>query len=174
MDEGPPGHPVRRPATVHSLDARRTRRNRWILAAAAAAVVPGVALGGWALGQQSAQQDQQVIAQEQQRQERLLAAPDVEVQRVQMDGGAATIFASRDRDAALLVASDFPDPGEGKQYQLWLLEDGTPVPDVTFDGGQSDVWASGDLAGVQAMAVTVEPAGGSEHPTTDPLMVADL
>ena len=165
-------------ATVHSLDARR-RRGRWILAAAAAVLVPGVALGGWALGQQSGQQEQRVLAQEhereQQRQERLLAAPDVAVRHVEMDGGgAATVIASRDRDAALLVASDVGDPGEGRQYQLWLMEDGTPVPDATFDAGAAGVWVDGDIEGAQAVAVTVEPEGGSESPTSDPLMVAEI
>jgi anti-sigma factor RsiW len=165
-------------ATVHSLDARR-RRGRWILAAAAAVLLPGVALGGWALGQQSGQQEQRVVAQEheqeRQRQERLLAAPDVAVRHVEMDGGgAATVIASRDRDAALLVASDVADPGEGRQYQLWLMEDGTPVPDATFDAGADGVWVDGDIEGAQALAVTVEPEGGSESPTSDPLMVAEI
>jgi anti-sigma factor RsiW len=105
-------------AAVHSLDARR-RRGRWILAAAAAVLLPGVALGGWALGQQSGQEEQRVVAQEQrqeqQRQERLLAAPDVAVRHAEMEGGgAATVIASRDSDAALLVASDVADPGEGR------------------------------------------------------------
>ncbi|WP_129657029.1 anti-sigma factor domain-containing protein [Rothia halotolerans] len=165
-------------AAVHSLDARR-RRGRWVLAAAAAVVVPGVALGGWALGQHSGQQEQRVVAQEheqeRQRQERLLAAADVAVRHVEMDGGGtATVIASRDRDAVLLVASGVADPGEGRQYQLWLMEDGTPVPDATFDAGAAGVWVDGDLEGAQALAVTVEPEGGSESPTSDPLMVAEI
>jgi anti-sigma-K factor RskA len=54
------------------------------------------------------------------------------------------------------------------------MEDGAPVPDATFDGGEAAVWLDGDLAGAQAVAVTVEPEGGSESPTSDPLMVAEI
>lgn len=154
-------------AQVVSLDERRSRRGRRLLAgAAAAAVVAGVALGGWNLGARWEQREQeQLAAQQEDRETRLLSAPDVTTHRIDVDGRAATLVVSRDQDAALFVAADLPDPGEGREYQLWLLEGETPLPDVHFAGGETRIWLSGDLAQAGGVAMTVEPAGGSTTPT---------
>ncbi|NYK32483.1 hypothetical protein GPV57_24745, partial [Salmonella enterica subsp. enterica serovar Typhimurium] len=75
---------------------------------------------------------QQVTAErqhEQQRQDDLLAAPDVAVKHISQEGASATVVASRERTDAMFVGSNFTDPGQGKQYQLWLMKDGSPVPD---------------------------------------------
>lgn len=73
------------------------------------------------------------------------------------------------RLAILSVASLDPAP-EGQTYQLWYIVDGTPVPSTTFEptAGGSVVLASIPLPaddGVQALAITLEPAGGSQAPT---------
>ncbi|WP_129660450.1 anti-sigma factor [Rothia uropygialis] len=169
-------------ARVYPLETARTGRSRWLLAAAAVILVPGLALGGWSLGHQAGEDSQQVTAdqqqqqqqQQQQRQDDLLTAPDVAVKHVSKDGASATVVASRQRTAAMFVGSNFTDPGEGKQYQLWLMKDGAPVPDKTFDGGESSVWLSGDVRDAEAVAVTVEPEGGSEAPTSDVMMAAEI
>ncbi|MFF0905678.1 UNVERIFIED_CONTAM: anti-sigma factor [Kocuria sp. CPCC 205316] len=158
------GHPG---AEVVSLDAHRRRRHRRLLAAAAAAVlVPGIALGGWSLGMQSEQrQQQQLLAQEQDRENRLLAAPDVTTHRIEVEGRTATLLVSQEQDTALFISTDLPDPGQGREYQLWLIREDTPVPDVHFTGGQVRTWLDGDVADAAAVAMTVEPAGGSTTPT---------
>jgi anti-sigma-K factor RskA len=73
------------------------------------------------------------------------------------------------RLAILSVASLDPAP-EGQTYQLWYVVDGTPVPSSTFEpsAGGSVLLASIPLpseAGVQALAITLEPTGGSQVPT---------
>ena len=163
-------------AVVVSLDERRRRRGRRLLAAAAAAVLlPGIALAGWTLGVQSEQrQQEQVAAAEQDRENRLLAAPDVTTHRVDVDGQPATLVVSREEDEALFVADTLPDPGEGQEYQLWLLEGETPVPDTHFSGGDVSIWLSGDVAKAGAVALTVEPAGGSATPTFPLVAVAEI
>ena len=167
-----------RGATVVPLDERR-RRPRPLLAAAAAAVLVGAAaLGGWALGVQNEQRQQERLAaqeeQEQARQNRLLGAPDVVTRTVKLDGRTATVVASRQAGEALVVSSGLPDPGAGREYQLWLMEDGVPVPDVHFPGGEVRTWLQGDVGDAAAVAVTVEPAGGSQTPTLPVVASAEL
>ncbi|WP_165979606.1 anti-sigma factor domain-containing protein [Kocuria rosea] len=158
-DTGRPG------GEVVSLDARRRRHRRLLAAAAAAVLVPGIALGGWGLGVQSERQQGQLAAQEEDRANRLLAAPDVTTHRIEVEGRTATVVVSQQEDAALFVSTDLPDPGPGREYQLWLLLEDTPVPDVHFTGGQIRTWLDGDVADAGAIAMTIEPAGGSTTPT---------
>lgn len=154
-------------AEIVSLDARRRHRHRRLLAAAAAAVLlPGVALGGWSLGSQSEQRQQELLAtQEQDRENRLLGAADVTTHRIEVEDGTATLLVSQEQDTALFVSTDLPDPGPGREYQLWLLQEDVPVPDVHFTGGQVRTWLNGEVADAAAVAMTVEPAGGSAAPT---------
>lgn len=162
-------------ATVVSLAERRRRPARWLAAAAAAVLVPGAALGGWALGTQTEQREQQqLVAQEQQRESRLLGAPDVTTHQLEVDGRPATLVVSEQEDTAMFVAADLPGPGEGREYQLWLMQDDVPVPDVHFGGGQVRVWLDGDVDRAAAVAMTVEPAGGSEEPTTPVLAATQI
>ncbi|KUG61406.1 hypothetical protein AVL61_00280 [Kocuria rosea subsp. polaris] len=171
-DPADPGAGDTSPGTVVPLAPRR--RRRWLAAAAAAVLLPGAALGGWALGTQSEQREQQLVAQEQDRQARLLSAPDVTTRQLEVDGRPATLVVSAQEDAALFVASGLTGPGEGREYQLWLVQGGTPVPDVHFGGGDVQVWLDGDVGGAAAVAMTVEPAGGSETPTPPVLATAEI
>lgn len=62
-------------------------------------------------------------------------------------------------------------------YQVWLIADGAPVPNVTFTpdtSGEAHLVVHGELGEARVLAVTVEPTGGSPAPTTDPLLVSDL
>ncbi|MEX5257418.1 anti-sigma factor domain-containing protein [Kocuria arenosa] len=160
-------------APVSLADRRRPRR-RWLAAAAAAVLLPGAVLGGWAVGTQTEQREQQLMAQEQDRQNRLLSAPDVTTRQLEVDGHPATLVVSAQEDAALFVASDLAGPGEGREYQLWLVQGETPVPDVHFGGGQVQVWLDGDIDRAGAVAMTVEPAGGSETPTLPVLATTEI
>lgn len=168
---GPAGKPANAPVPLRSR-----RRNRLLLAAAAAAVlIPGAGLAGWALGVQSEQRQQEQAADsQQQRQDRLLAAADLSVQRLDVNGQPATLLVSEDQDTALFLAGDLPDPGADREYQLWLLEDGTPVPDVHFAGGEVRVWLTGEVSRAGTVALTVEPSGGSTTPTFPLVAAADI
>jgi len=161
--------------TVVSLTDRRQRRRRLLSVAAAAVLVPVIALTGWNLGVQSEQRAQeQSAAQEQSRENRLLSAADVSVRPIDVSGQPAALVLSEEQDAALFIAGSLPAPGEGREYQLWLLEDGTPIPDVHFSGGEVRVWLEGDLDRAGAVALTVEPAGGSTTPTFPVVAATEL
>jgi anti-sigma-K factor RskA len=62
-------------------------------------------------------------------------------------------------------------------YQVWAITDGAPVGLGIFDAeedGTATTEMETDLSGVDTVAITVEPAGGSDLPTTDPLLAAEL
>ncbi|MFT2719554.1 anti-sigma factor domain-containing protein [Deinococcus sp. A31D244] len=56
-------------------------------------------------------------------------------------------------------------------YQLWRIENETPVPAGVFDGQGIVIPA---LKDGQTIAVSVEPPGGSRQPTTQPILVQSL
>ncbi|MDN5767804.1 MAG: anti-sigma factor [Humibacillus sp.] len=87
------------------------------------------------------------------------------------NGGSATIVRSASLGKAVLVGTDLPSPGPGKTYQLWLQSkdsDFTSAGLVPGDGDQVVV-LGGDAATAAGAGITIEPAGGSKQPTTEPL-----
>lgn len=88
-------------------------------------------------------------------------------------GGAEAVLAATD-EGSVLIAVDLGDAPAGREYQLWLMDEGEPVPAETFDAGSSVVIVRSrrSLTGYEAAAVTVEPEGGSEAPTTDPVLTS--
>ncbi len=64
----------------------------------------------------------------------------------------------------------------GRAYELWMLHGSTPVAGPTFvpDGNTVVLAVDASLAGTDAMAITVEPTGGSPQPTTAPVLVASI
>ena len=71
------------------------------------------------------------------------------------------------------------EPPAGKVYQAWTLPKGskTMAPSITFTPNERDVTVvrlPESALGVAAVAVSVEPAGGSKQPTSKPIAVATL
>ena len=86
-------------------------------------------------------------------------------------GGAEAVLASTST-GSVLVAVDLGEAPAGRDYQLWLMKDGTPSSAGTFDVSDSVVIIEYDdpISGYDGAAVTVEPDGGSDAPTTDPVL----
>lgn len=167
------------PRSVTPLAAERgrhrgERRARWPVLVAAAALAAVVGIGGWVVGTQQQEQQRQQLAQEQDRRADLLGAGDLTVEQIEVEGRSATLLVSASQDEGLLVSSDLPDPGQDREYQLWLMRDQTLTPDAHFSGGEVGVWLDGAVDDADAVAMSVEPAGGSPAPTTDPLAVVQL
>ena len=82
----------------------------------------------------------------------------------------------RGRDNAVLVADELPPAPEGKVYQTWVIRDGVPNPAGLFEprNGGAACSVQGSMEGAQAVAVTLEPEGGSPMPTSDPILAAPL
>jgi anti-sigma-K factor RskA len=75
-----------------------------------------------------------------------------------------------------LVLIDVPKAADGRTYEAWLIgSDQKPLPAGTFAGGKAVVVPlEGDAGGKQTVAITVEPEGGSQAPTTKPIASAAL
>jgi anti-sigma-K factor RskA len=78
---------------------------------------------------------------------------------------------------AVLLADNLTPTSEGEVYETWLMRGGVPGPAGLIQPyNEGDVAApiEGTLDGAEAVAVTVEPAGGSPEPTGDILPTATL
>lgn len=149
---------------------RAPARLAWIALSAAAVAL--LALGGWSLWQQ----------QEIDEQESLIAlfsepanAHPLTDSEVQSDA-SAVLYVDPGRDQALLTAQDLPSLADGQRYQVWLFtEAGQRIGAGTFapePGGNAVVTvdAPESFETYWAVAISAEPVGGSEAPTS-PLLL---
>jgi len=168
-----------RPSAARSGGAtgRRAPR-RWLqglAAAAAAVVVAGAAVTGYAALQwrdeaRAAQQVAQAMTE-------VAGAPDAQVVDAQggADGwGGSRVMVSRSLGEAVLVPTGVEDAPSGRTWQLWFVAGDAARPAGTFSDTGSAAVLSGAVDGAEAVAVTLEPAGGSESPTTTPVAVYPL
>ncbi len=78
---------------------------------------------------------------------------------------------------AVLVAENLPSAPEDQVYEAWLMRGEDPEPAGLFEPREEGTTAmplEGSLEGVDAVAVTIEPSGGSSSPTSDPLITANI
>ena len=81
-------------------------------------------------------------------------------------------------DEAVFVADDLDAAPSGQTYQLWFVgADGSAVSAGTFlpgaDGGAA-VALPGAPGAAAAVGMTLEPAGGSPQPTSQPVLAIPL
>jgi anti-sigma-K factor RskA len=105
----------------------------------------------------------------------LQSGPEKITAQVQ-SGGRATLEVQDDQGR--LVASNLPDPPNGRVYQVWLDRGGkTPEPTNVLFTTSNDGSATADvpsLDGVKRVMVTDEPNGGSRTPTGKLLLTASV
>ncbi len=157
--------PARRPAEGASRSAVR-----WLSVAAACLLAVSIGLGAWALDLRGEVEQNRTVAE---AISSALADPDRAMMATEFAGGTAMLVVAQDR--VVVVGNGVESPPAGHEYQLWMLdENDVPRPSVTLaatgDGGYF-AETSGYRAG-ERMAVTIEPEGGSQAPTTDPVFVA--
>lgn len=93
-------------------------------------------------------------------------------------GGGRVVWDVANRKAVVFVF-DLAPPADGSVYQLWFIEqDKPPVPSDTFTvdasgKGQLVAAVPAGLENIQVAAITVEPAGGSKAPSSDPILVGN-
>ncbi|MEU1472721.1 anti-sigma factor [Streptomyces sp. NPDC005761] len=162
--------------------ADRTRR--WPAFALAASLAAAAGFGGVAVWQhQEAQDARQEARATQERSEqlaRVLAAPDAQSRSATLkDGATGTVVVSESRDRAVFLASGLPEAPSGKVYQLWFDDGGTmrSAGLMRASGEAPATYATlldGPLDDATGMGLTVEPAGGSAQPTSEPLALMNL
>lgn len=88
------------------------------------------------------------------------------------------VVASPGSGAGAVLASGMSEAPNGHAYQLWLITEDEQALPAGFlrvgEDGQGEQIMRGEMDGVVAVGITVEPEGGSEQPTTDPIAVLPL
>jgi anti-sigma-K factor RskA len=80
----------------------------------------------------------------------------------------ARVYYNQKSKAVYVDVRNLPELPEGKQYQLWALDNGKPVDAgvlASATAAGDSIQQMKDIASAQAFAMTIEPAGGSESPT---------
>lgn len=166
------------PAADGRAHAPARQLPRLALAACAAAVLACLGIATWQYREAEDARTATLRAQERQEEvARVLTASDVQLEsRKLRGGGTATVAVSRGEDAATLAVSDLPRLPAGKVYEAWFIEDGTPVPAglLSRDPGHRLTLLDGPVDDATAVALSVEPTGGSAQPTTDPIGAVEL
>ncbi|MFI6598288.1 anti-sigma factor domain-containing protein [Nonomuraea sp. NPDC050536] len=149
---------------------RPRRRTRVLAGLAAVSAAAAVLLGVLAV---QARHELSDLARRDDTMLALLAAPDAEtITQPVTGGGTASVLLSRTRGGMVFTAANLPRPPASRVYELWLMGPAGARP--------AGLVAAGDVlilrpAGDDArIGLTVEPAGGSKRPTTQPVMLADL
>jgi anti-sigma-K factor RskA len=144
------------------------RRLRWLAAAAAAVVVAG----GAAVGVQTLVDDGDEDGLAPQAAQ-VFEAPDVQRATVETaNGGELTVGVSPSRNEMAVDTRALPDPGEGRVYQIWAVHGEEMVSAAVLTDPEAGT-AMGMPAEDTEVAITVEPEGGSEQPTSDPIVQVD-
>ncbi|MGB3683197.1 MAG: anti-sigma factor [Rubrobacteraceae bacterium] len=109
----------------------------------------------------------------------LQAGDDLQTYELQGTGAAQDTRAEvveMEENKFVLLAEDMPSPPEGETMQVWVIQNGEPKSGGTFE--PKDGLAAAPITlpdqGADAVAITVEPAGGSDQPTSDPVLQTEL
>jgi anti-sigma-K factor RskA len=92
------------------------------------------------------------------------------------DAGQARVVWSASEDRAVLIAAGLGEPGDGKAYELWLIDaaganptglftpdaDGNVTIELPLDGRDPAAWG-----------ITIEPDTGSDQPTEPILLIGE-
>jgi len=80
------------------------------------------------------------------------------------------------KDQIILVARNLPSVPEDRTCQIWVIKGDVPKPSGLFqpDGNMTATPITNSITQADVIAVTVEPAGGSDQPTSDPVLLAEL
>ena len=159
--------------TVSDLEARRGRRTWYqqpATAAAAVLLVVAGGLGGLAAVERDRAADYRQVAD----QVASVATDPGKVERTVAftGGGTGTVVAAR--GLAVFHARNLPALPDGRAYQLWRIRgQKSTSAGVLGRGGE----LSGLVTGVgpdDAVGVTVEPASGSDRPTSAPVFLVEM
>jgi anti-sigma-K factor RskA len=182
--------PVAAPKTIPLVQPATTKPS-WQRAAVWAAIVVSVLTNIVLLSQRNSSREQQDIlaakvdsmnATQQQlsatldaykKEKEILAAPGMQTIVMRREGNnsmAGMVYWSKDKGDTYLALHNMPMPPKGKQYQLWVIQDGKPVDmgvisnDMVARGGMMQKIPMTVLSS-QAFAISLEKEGGNPTPT---------
>ncbi|GHD06437.1 anti-sigma factor [Zhihengliuella salsuginis] len=172
-------------ADVVSLDAfRRKQQSTRILAAAATVLLlsSGVLTGVVMVQQNELDETKTQLAQATRYQQsvgQIMTASDAKMTNApSSSGGTIHLSYSTEEGMMVLASSNLPELPEGRGYELWLIsEDGAAPAGMLTEqeaSGDEPKILEGPMEGITHIGITVEPATGSEQPTTDPIVLSEL
>jgi anti-sigma-K factor RskA len=166
------------PGSTDELAARRPNRLLVLVAAsvAALAIIGGGIAGG--IAYRADQHSRQVEAASAAIAS-VLSAPDARtVGASGPDGSHGSAVVSDLKHAAVFTASGWPKAPGSKVFQLWVIDaSGARSAGVLTwrsDGSLAPVYTTNVPAAGANFGVTLEPAGGSQQPTTKPVLLMPL
>jgi anti-sigma-K factor RskA len=90
---------------------------------------------------------------------------------------AGSVIYFDDEKTAVVVGAGMEQLGDDRTYQLWAIDGGAPQSIGLMEPGEdgsATVTVPFDAGASTVLAITIEPAGGSPAPTTDPVMIAEV
>lgn len=150
----------------------------WAAAAAALAIVAVV--GAWGLSARADADRARLRAAELSTAIAAMSQPGSSIAVLQGSGaaaGASGFAAFPETGGGYVVVVDLPAAPAGQTYQAWYIADGTPASAglLTVGGDRYAILANAQpVPGTTVVALTLEPAGGSSAPTSDPIVVGEV
>jgi len=168
------------PAAMSSASlstASRKAQSRWftkpVVALVSVAAALGLIVGGGVLVNTIGQPPQSNQAGDQLAE--INAASDSQRAVAEIDGGGtATLVWSNELGRSAMIVDGLEALPSDKVYELWYIDEASGArPAGTFtvkDDGSTLRVLDGDMKAGDTVGVTVEPSGGSEAPTTTPIV----
>jgi anti-sigma factor RsiW len=163
------------PQAVVPFEPRRRRAAPLFAAAAAIAAVVAIGVGLWASSLSSKLDDTRAALERERAAAAIVVHP--ETRTVSLQAGEGKLFVDAGGQAVLVLDGLDPAPA-GKTYEMWIVPGGQIERASRAglftgrDGAEIErldgVVQTGDL-----VAVTVEPAGGVDAPTTTPIVASE-
>ena len=147
---------------------------RTLALGAAALLVIG--LLSWNVLLQDQVQDLQGQVEDARNQRQVQQSRTIELQGSWAEQGANAEVAFIRKNRVILVARNMPSVPEDQTCQIWVISDDVPKPSGLFQPDRNITAApiTNSITKADVIAVTVEPAGGSKKPTSDPVLLANL
>ncbi|MGW6534491.1 anti-sigma factor [Streptomyces sp. NPDC055051] len=164
----------------------RSRGGTGLRLALAASVAAAVVLGAVAAREHGEAEEARAQAAQAQEEARtaggafadVLTAPDATVHTGELtDGAKAAVVVSREQAEAAFTARGLPPLPGDRTYELWYAGPGgdlRPAGLLEDSGDRVTQVLDAPLDDAVAVGITVEPAGGSAQPTTEPLGIISL
>jgi Anti-sigma-K factor rskA len=158
----PPPAPAR---AEHVAPVVPIHRRRWWIPATAVAAAIVLVVGALIVTRDAEAPTDDVMAA-------VLDDDDAVTVELAGSAGELRLVKSEEHDATVLVGDDIAAPAPQHVLQLWAIEESQPASMGTFvpdaDGHVAVVMEGTEPEGT-VYAVTVEPEGGSEQPTSEPI-----
>jgi len=163
-----PMPPIVAPVVAHVEPQHRSHASplRWLTSAAAAVLLVAGGLVWHPWQHSSPPPPVDAIS-------RVVRAPDAQTVVRKIHGGTAKVIRSASLGRAVIAVTDIPAAPAGKVYELWLFDSRGNARKAGLlppgDQTQVNLVLNGDASTASAAGITVEPAGGSEQPTSPPI-----